>query len=96
VGGLSNAALPEPAPEPRKRLEKRGDSHLSAARIVRKHALTESTSRSEKCLGARLERRLARSHNKNTCQYYDTLAGKIPQPISMKDPRNYLDDHACQ
>ena len=65
----------------RKRLVNRADSHLSGARIVRKHALTEPTSRREKGLGARLETPFARPHHKHTCCYSDTTAGKMPSPI---------------
>jgi len=33
-------------------------------------------------LGRRLETLLARPLRRNTCRYYDTTAGKTPQPIS--------------
>jgi len=92
---VDSARKPEKL-EARKRLEKRADSPPSAARIVRKHALTEPTHRRDKCLGARLETPFARLHCKNTCRYYDTTAGKMPQPILTKDQRNQFDHRACQ
>jgi len=85
--GVDSAWEPEKL-EARKRLEKRGDSHLSGARIVRKHALTEPASRRDKGLGARLETRRAIQHCTNAFYHYDTTAGRLPQP--------FLPDSDCQ
>jgi len=74
--------------EARKLPIKRGESHLSGARIVRPHGWQKKPPDEKKVFGARHETRLARFHFVNTCQYYDTTAGKTPQPILTKDQRN--------
>ena len=91
--GVDSAWEPEKL-EAGKRLVKRGDSHLSGARIVRKHALTEPASRRDKCLGARLETRRANRHCVNSFCHYDTRAGKIPQPFLTDSHCKELDDEA--
>jgi hypothetical protein len=46
--------------------------------------------------GSDIETQLAGRHCPNTCQYYDTTAGKMPQPIFTTGQPNLLDDHTCQ
>jgi hypothetical protein len=55
-GGRDSAALTEPASS-HENAQKRGDSHQSGARRVRRNALTEASSSLEKHWGARLEPR---------------------------------------
>jgi len=74
--------------EARKEPEKRADSHLSGARIVRPHGWQKKPPDEKKVFGARHETQLARLHCINTCGYYDTTAGQTPPPILMKDQRN--------
>ena len=66
VGGIGICLGAEKL-EARKLPVKRGESHLSGARIVRQHGLTEPTSRRDKCLGARLETLPARLRRQNAC-----------------------------
>lgn len=79
-------------------LVQRAESHTSASRFVRLHGLTEPTHRRRKCLGtgSDVETQLARRHYPNTCRYYDTSAGKTPQPIFTTDQRKHLDENTCQ
>jgi len=58
---------------------KRADSHWSAARIVRPHGWQKKPPDEKNVIGAKLETPLARQHRTYTCQYYDTIAGKMPQ-----------------
>src|SRR5215211_6107612 len=68
----------------RKQLEKRADSPQSGARSVRQHGLTESTFRSDKCSGARLETRWASALSQTYCKQYDTIAGEKLQPFCYR------------
>ena len=60
--------------------KKRGDSHLSAARIVRPHALTEPASSLRTSSGARSKPGEQNGHRQTPCRHYDTFAGKSTLP----------------